>query len=182
VFGFSEFGPKNELRLNFVQIHKRLKEKYLFNFLLIDYYYSLKLPCGGCGAKSDGIISRSTSESASSIIISITISAWTRTLKKLRVGARFACCWRTIIATTAILWIPKSFTRAFTRDTLTAVTTHYFQFHRTRRVQVDRTTRHGAVSAAGFTVRFNQHREIVTVDETDVEEIKSAVAVKCKLS
>jgi hypothetical protein len=158
-----------------------MEETYLFIFLLIDYY-SLELPCGGCGAKSDGIISRSTSESASSIIISITISAWTRTLKKLRVGAWFACSWRTIIATTAILWIPKSFTRAFTRDSLTAFITHNFQFHRTRRVQVDRTTRHGAVSAAGFTVRFNQHRKIVTVNETNVEEIKSAVTVKCKLS
>jgi hypothetical protein len=45
-----------------------------------------------CGTKSDGIISRSTSESACSIIISITISTWTCTLKELRVRTWLASC------------------------------------------------------------------------------------------
>jgi len=130
-------------------------------------------------AESDGIISRGASEGAGAIVVGVAISAWARALEELRVGTGFACVRCRISATAAILWIIESFARAFTRHALAAA--RHLQLRGARRVQVHHAPRRGAVSAAGSALGLNDHWEVVTVDQTHVEEIQPAGSVQREL-
>ena len=77
--------------------------------------------------------------------------------------------------------ITKSLTRALARHALVTAVTHNLQLRRAPRVQIHHAARGGAVSGTGSALRLHRHREVVAVDEADVEEVEPAGAVEGEL-
>jgi hypothetical protein len=120
------------------------------------------VPCIRQGAKHDQIVSRSTCVSTGLIIIRVAIRAWASMFKKQRVNRRTTRVRRRILLTTTIARIPKSLTRASTRNTTaTPIPTRHLQIHRTTTIKIHKTTSSAAATSRP-SFRHNQHRNIIT--------------------
>jgi hypothetical protein len=120
------------------------------------------VPCIRQGTKHDQIVSRSTCVSTGLIIIRVAIRAWASMFKKQRVNRRTTRVRRRILLTTTIARIPKSLTRASTRNaTATPIPTRHLQIHRTTTIKIHKTTSSAAATSRP-SFRHNQHRNIIT--------------------
>lgn len=140
----------------------------------------VNLPSVGWRAECYNIISVGTCKRASRVVVSVAVSAWARVFEHLRVRRRFTSIGSRVLATATELRLVKCFARAFTRDVISAVNAHNLEFLRTRAVQIHNASRAHAF-LAGATLWDHQHRDIVTVDQTHVEEVQPAGTVKGEL-
>ena len=133
------------------------------------------------GAENDQVISRSARVGAGLVIIRVAIRAWASVLKVKRVHRRTTRVGRGVSLTAAIPWIPKRLTRAPTRDTpataISSIPTGHPKVRGTRAVEVHQTPG-GAAPSSGATLRNDQHREVITVDQADVIEVQTVGTVE----
>lgn len=136
------------------------------------------LPGGKRVAESDDVICRCAGEGTGSIVISVAISAWARTLENLRVQAGFTSIRSAIGPTATILWVPEGFARALTRHALVAV--HHLKLGRTSGVQVH-SAPGGRAVPSGSSFSHHRHWQIITVHQADVIEIEPISSIQSKL-
>lgn len=102
---------------------------------------------------------------------------WARVLERLRVLRGLAGVGCAIRSATAVLVLLQRVARASAGDALSATARHT-QLRRARAVQQVSDASGVRTVGAGATLWNDQHRQIVTVDETDVVEVLPRIAVK----
>ena len=122
--------------------------------------------------ESVDVISAGASTGACPIVISVSISRRASFFEETSVLTRLTRVRRS-----------KRFASALARHSHSSRVFHrQFQLRWTNYVQIRRTTRGQAFTNSGCsTVRNDRHRDVVNVDEADVEEIKITGAVECEL-
>ena len=116
------------------------------------------------------VIGWCTTEGTSLIVKRIGVSAWTLSLKILRVRSRLAsrrCC--IVTSTTILLWT-KGLTRAAASRNL-PIRTINRKFWRTNAVQIH----HTSCFFAALIRRQNKQRQVVAIKKTNIKKIKSSI-------
>ena len=133
--------------------------------------------------ESVDVISAGASKGACPIVISVAISLRASFFEETSVLTRLTRVRRSKRAATAKLRRSKRFASALACHSHSSRVFHrQFQLRWTNYVQIRRTTRGQAFTNSGCsTVRNDRHRDVVNVDEADVEEIKITGAVECEL-
>lgn len=147
----------------------------------------MRLPGRRSWAESDDVVRRRTGECTGFVIVSIAVSARARTLKHRRVCARPTSIRRRVLAAATILGITERLAGALARHACSssaaatrAHSVHHLQLRRTRIIEVGYAPRVRTISA-GPALWDHQHRQIVTVHETDVIEIEPICAIQREL-
>lgn len=121
------------------------------------------------GAKSDKIISSSTSSNASRVIVSIRVSFWTSRLEYLRIHRRFTRLRVPKASRTAIPRRVKSETSALACHDSPIIVGSDLKTNWAHGVQIAHAP--GVAALTGAFERRNGNRKIVAVDKADIVEI-----------
>jgi len=139
------------------------------------------VPGVGQRAENDQIVSGGTCVGARLVIIRVAIRAWASVLEEQRIGRRTTRVRRRVRVAAAKPRITEGLARAPARHApAAAVHARHPQLRRTPAVEVDETPR-GAAPAPGAVLRHDQHRKVVTVDQTHVVEVQPVGAVQSEL-
>jgi len=126
----------------------------------------------GQGAENDQIVGGGTCVGAGLVIVRVAIRAWARVLEEQRVGRRTTRVRRRVRLAAAKTRVTEGLARApASHAPAAAVHARHPQILRTPAVEVDETPR-GAAPAPGAVLRHDQHRKVVTVDQTHVVEVQ----------
>lgn len=121
------------------------------------------------GTESDQVVSPGTSESASRVVVSVTISAGTSVLKHGRVMRRRTSLRRRVSTGAAKLRRIKRRASALTRRDGSGTRIHDPKLVRADGVDVGDAA--GVLAVTGASLRSDPHLDVVTVDETHVVEV-----------
>lgn len=121
-------------------------------------------------------------EGAAQIIVGVAVRTWARGFEDQRVRRRFTRVRRSKRAAAAIFRRPKRLARAFASHRLfsSSVDARHPQLRRTRAVQIHDASRAAAVLPRA-SLRDDEHRDVVSVDEADVVEIETVRSVEREL-
>ena len=138
----------------------------------------VRVPGIGEGAENNQIVSIGTCVGAGLVIVRVAIRAWASVLEEQRIRRRTTHVRRRVRLTAAKTRIPEGLARAPARHApAAAVRTRHPQLRRTPAVEVDEAAG-GTAPAPGSVLGDDQHRKVVTVDQTHVVEVQPVGTVE----
>lgn len=157
-----------------------MREKRVAGNGMIGSFVQIRLPGVGGGAEGNCIIRRCACESAGPVIVRIAVSVRARAFEDLGVCRWLAGVWCSIRAAATVLRLAKRLASALASHVAVGLGARDLKLRWARVVEIGDASGSRTV-LTGATLRDDLHREVVAIDQADIEEIEATGAIEREL-